>query len=224
MSLAQAYEAADRAEARAERLQLKLDEERALASALRKQLRETSHSAQQVASQVRQLQGAPGACEAPGGSLAGLQRTIAALRDKLDLEKKAANAAQAERARLERSLSSAARERQALVAAQQARVDAARSAAAEALRIEQSRHAPGVVFGAPNVHASGSCVSLVKAKLMTEVQDVVRGAGCHWTGTQTGQIELDFDEWQRGARAAHVNEINKPTTFLFNIYMSITPP
>ena len=114
-----ALEAADRAEARADRLQLKLDEEHALCEALRKQLRESSTSAQAVASQLRQVQGAPGAPEALGGtSLAGMQRTIATLRDKVDVEKKASNAAHAECAKLQKRLSTAARERQTLIASQ----------------------------------------------------------------------------------------------------------
>ena len=112
-------DALERAEVRADRLQLKLDEERALSNALRRQLRESSASAQQVASQVRVLQGAPNAPDAPGGSIAGLQRTITQLRDKLDLEKKSANAAHADRQKLEQQLSSAGRERQKLLAAHQ---------------------------------------------------------------------------------------------------------
>jgi chromosome segregation ATPase len=114
-----AVEAQDRAEARAERLQHRLDEEHALVAALRKQLREQSTSSHQVAAQLRQVQGAPGAPDAPGGSLASMQRTVAALRDRIEVEKKAANTAQAESARLQKQLSTAAKERQTLLASQQ---------------------------------------------------------------------------------------------------------
>ena len=115
----EAAAAAERAEERAERLQLKLDEQVALNGQLRRQLRESSSSAQQVASQLRLLQGAPGSSDATCISVAGLQRTVTVLRDRVDVEKKAANAAQAECANLEKRLSSGARERQALLASQQ---------------------------------------------------------------------------------------------------------
>lgn len=132
----------------------------------------------------------------------------------------------------------AARLEKKRVAAQQARLDAQRAAAEGAAMFEAARQAQGLVFGAVNVHASGSCVrsvpqtitstittrvptflqhgphaithlpllhhaSLVNAKLLTQVQDAVRMAGCTWTGSQIGQIELDFDEWATKARAAH---------------------
>ena len=112
--------AIDRAEARADRLQARLDEERALTSALRKQLRESSTTQQRTAQQVRQLVGAPNAPSAPGGSVADLQRTVAGLRDRLDLEKKAASAAHAERVRLEQRLATGTTEQQNLQASQQA--------------------------------------------------------------------------------------------------------
>ena len=118
-SLSSAYSHIDRAEARADRLQLKVDEQNALITALRRQLRESSHSAHQVAAQVRVLQGVPNAPDAPGGSLAGLQKTVATLRDRLDVEKKAANSAQAECHRLEKRLSTASRERDTMVATEQ---------------------------------------------------------------------------------------------------------
>ena len=104
----EAAAAAERAEERAERLQLKLDEQVALNGQLRRQLRESSSSAQQVASQLRLLQGAPGSSDATCISVAGLQRTVTVLRDRVDVEKKAANAAQAECANLEKRLSSGA--------------------------------------------------------------------------------------------------------------------
>jgi hypothetical protein len=59
----EAAAAAERAEERAERLQIKLDEQVALNGQLRRQLRESSSSAQQVASQLRLLQGAPGSSQ-----------------------------------------------------------------------------------------------------------------------------------------------------------------
>ena len=121
----------------------------------------------------------------------------------------------------------AARIEKKRVAAQQARLDAQRAAAEGAAIFQAARQAQGLVFGAINVHASGSCVrlvprtnnkppsrsshplatpprySLVNAKLLTEVQDAVRMAGCTWTGSQIGQISPDFDEWALKARAAH---------------------
>jgi hypothetical protein len=111
--------ALERAEQRCDRLQARLDEEKALSTALRKQLRESAAATQRTAQQVRQLVGAPNAPEAPGGSVAGLQRTIAGLRDRVDIEKKAASHAHAEKAKLEQRLATGMRERQTLLASQQ---------------------------------------------------------------------------------------------------------
>ena len=74
----------DAAEARADRLQLKLDEQVGLVAMLRKQLRESSQSTQQISQQVRLLQGAPNDAHS-SGSVAGLQKTVATLRERLDL-------------------------------------------------------------------------------------------------------------------------------------------
>ena len=118
-ALQEAFDRAERAEQRAERLQHRIDEQNALVTTLRRELQRSSQSTQVVAQQVRLLQGAPNADAPPGGSVASLQRSVTTLRDKLDVEKKAVNAAHSERARLEQRLASAARERQALLASQQ---------------------------------------------------------------------------------------------------------
>ena len=104
MSLNDFIEQADRAEQRADRLQLKMDEQSALVATLRRQLRESSQSTQVVSQQVRALQGVSHDPNTSASSVVGLQRTVATLRDRLDLEKKSANAAQAERSRLEQRL------------------------------------------------------------------------------------------------------------------------
>ena len=46
--------------------------------------------------------------------------------------------------------------------------------------------------------------SLVKAKVLTELQDGVRSAGCTWTGSQIGQIDFDYDDWSSRAKDAQV--------------------
>ena len=110
---------ADRAEQKADRLQLKLDAERGLTASLRAQLRATSIAAQQAAQQARALHGAPGALNMPAASdsLVGMQRATASLRDRLDMEKKAANALQAQCAHLRAQLQCVTRERNATRAA-----------------------------------------------------------------------------------------------------------
>ena len=118
MSLNDFIEQADRAEQRADRLQLKMDEQSALVATLRRQLRESSQSTQVVSQQVRALQGVSHDPNTSASSVVGLQRTVATLRDRLDLEKKSANAAQAERSRLEQRLATGSRERQTLIASQ----------------------------------------------------------------------------------------------------------
>ena len=114
-----AFDAVERAESRAERLQLRLDEQSALVGNLRKQLRQSSESTMLASQQVRMLHGAHGAGTPGSDSIVGLQRTVANLCTKLDLEKKAANGVQAERQRLEKQLATGARERQTLLATQQ---------------------------------------------------------------------------------------------------------
>ena len=109
----------EKAEARADRLQARLDEEKALSATLRKQLRESAQQTQRTAQQMRQLVGAPNMPEAPGGSVASLQRTISGLRDRLDIEKKSSSSAHAEKSKLEQRLATGLRERQALLASQQ---------------------------------------------------------------------------------------------------------
>ena len=140
-------EAADRAEARAERLQLKIDEERALSTALRRQLRESSETNTKLQTQLRTLQGAPGANDAAGGSLSSLQRQVARLRDQLDVEKKAANAAVADRDRLERHLATAARERQTLLSSNQGMHNELQRRSAEVERLANVLRESGMAHG-----------------------------------------------------------------------------
>ena len=109
---------ADRAEAKAEKLMQKLDAERALTTSLKGQLRTTTMSMQQAAQQARALHGAPGAAHAAAGgssSLVGLQRQVASLRDRLDVERKEKNSFQSQATQLSTQLGAAAKERQSLV-------------------------------------------------------------------------------------------------------------
>ena len=94
--------------ARADKLQRRLDEERAVSAALRQQLKSSTGTQQHLTQQLRALQGAPGV---PGGTRDGhrsvpqLERQISKLQDQLDLEKKATNAERLGRQRLAAQLS-----------------------------------------------------------------------------------------------------------------------
>ena len=107
--------------ARADKLQHRLDEERAVSAALRQQLKSSTGTQQHLTQQLRALQGAPGV---PGGTRDGhrsvpqLERQISKLQDQLDLEKKATNAERLGRQRLAAQLSDQT--------AAQARLEAAR--------------------------------------------------------------------------------------------------
>eukprot|EP00966_Prymnesium_polylepis_P284468 6571873-Prymnesium_polylepis.1 len=75
-------------------------------------------SMQQAAQQARALHGAPGSLPASGGpdggSLVGLQRQVASLRDRLDVERKEKSAVQSQAAQFSAQLGTAAKEKQAM--------------------------------------------------------------------------------------------------------------
>ena len=94
--------------ARADKLQRRLDEERAVSAALRQQLKSSTGTQQHLAQQLRALQGAPGvpvATRDGNRSVPQLERQISKLQDQLDLEKKATNAERLGRQRLAAQLS-----------------------------------------------------------------------------------------------------------------------
>ncbi|KAL1510478.1 hypothetical protein AB1Y20_006783 [Prymnesium parvum] len=126
---------ADRAEARATRLQQKLDAERALSASLQQQLRATAASAQQAAQQARVLHGAPGA-GGGGPSIVGLERQLASLRDRLDAERKEKGELARRAAALSAELEAERRERHALAAS---REEERRARARTAEELEKAR-------------------------------------------------------------------------------------
>ena len=98
---------------RADKLQRRLDEEKAVSAALRQQLKNSTNAQQHLQQQLRSLQGAPGAHSAPvrdgNRSVPQLEKQVAKLQDALDVEKRHTNAERTERQRLAGQLSDQAK-------------------------------------------------------------------------------------------------------------------
>ena len=103
------YEEVERVTVRSERLQQQLDKERAVNDSLRAQLRNAAAVQQQLNVQIRGVTGSSAGARslqtAGGGGLGnvtlmGLQRKVDALHNRIDVEKRAANAERAEKIRL----------------------------------------------------------------------------------------------------------------------------
>ena len=122
------YEEVERVTVRSERLQQQLDKERAVNDSLRAQLRNAAAVQQQLNVQIRGVTGSSAGARslqtAGGGGLGnvtlmGLQRKVDALHNRIDVEKRAANAERAEKIRLEELLKTAAAEKQRSSAVQE---------------------------------------------------------------------------------------------------------